>query len=121
MLVIATHVGPGIALWGWGFGFFCALLYLAFSAVCGAWIGITEEKARDITIGVVLLPGAFCFLGVAAAFYVWYTRQWNYAAAIGLFLVITLSLLSYLWFSTLHELHKIRRGDLPFEGRSVSN
>jgi uncharacterized membrane protein YfcA len=85
--------------------------------VTGAWIGISEQKAHDMTIGIYLLPLSMCGLGVAAAFYFWLNHHWNYGVCVALFLAIVALLLAYMWRSTVGELQRLRHGDVPFEGR----
>lgn len=119
--IVAVLGYPLQAFWGWGFGFFMSLMYLAIAAVTGAWIGITEQKARDMTIGVFLLPISIFLIGAAVAIYMMANHRWGYFAGVSLFLGIDLAFLFYLWQNTLIELHKMRHGDVPFEGRSMSN
>ena len=98
-------------------GFGSTLLYLALSLVTGAWIGVAEEKAHDMTIGVWLLPLSICGLAISAAFYCWLNRGWSYPACVALFLGIISLMLAWLWRSTIGELERLRHGDVPFEGR----
>jgi hypothetical protein len=105
----------GIGAWALGFG--STLLYLALALVTGAWIGISEQKAHDMTIGIYLLPLSMCGLGLAAAFYFWLNHRWSYPACVAVFLAIVVLLFAYMWRSTVGELQKLRHGDVPFEGR----
>lgn len=119
--LLAGLFDPFIALWAWAYGFFLSLVYLMMCMVVGMWIGITEVKARDMTIGVYLLPFSFCVIAAGCAFYTWRYWQWNYFQYNALFVSICLVLVFWLWSNAMKELHRMRRGDVPFEGRTVSN
>jgi hypothetical protein len=118
--ILATEVGVKFAFWGWGFGFFLSLMYLAMCAVTGMWIGITEVTARDMTIGVYLLPASFCVIGVGSAFYTARYWHWGYYAYTGVFVAICMTIILWLWANALKELNQMRHGDMAFEGRTMS-
>jgi hypothetical protein len=118
--ILATLVGVKFAFWGWGFGFFLSLMYLVMCTVTGMWIGITEVQARDMTIGVYLLPASFCVIGVGSAFYTARYWHWGYYAYTGVFVAICMTIIIWLWSNALKELNEMRHGDMAFEGRTMS-
>ncbi len=115
--ILASKGYAGAGFWGWGLGFGTSLLFLALSVVTGAWIGITEQKTHDMTIGVYMLPLSMCGVAMAAAFFFRLNRGWSYGACAAVFLALVAAQLLFLWRNTLTELHKLRHGDVPFEGR----
>jgi ABC-type Na+ efflux pump permease subunit len=119
--LLAGIYQPFPAFWGWAYGFFLSLMYLVMCAVVGMWIGITEIKARDMTIGVYLLPMSFCVIAAGCAFYAYRYWRWSYFQYNALFVAICLALIVWIFSNAMKELHRMRRGDVPFEGRSVSN
>jgi hypothetical protein len=119
--LLARMHGLFPAFWGWGYGFFLSLMYLAMCTVVGMWIGVTEIKARDMTIGVYLLPMSFCVVAAGCSYYAYRYWQWSYFRYNALFVSICLGLVAWLWQNAMKELHRMRRGDVPFEGRTVNN
>jgi hypothetical protein len=106
---------PGIAIWGWTLGFSMSLLYLLMGIACGAWIGLTEEKVRDVTFGLSLLPLAFYLVGIGAATLFHFYVKSSYPLSILIGFATNFCLLFFLWRSVIHALQRLRRGDIPFE------
>ncbi|MEP6755131.1 MAG: hypothetical protein ABJA67_06505 [Chthonomonadales bacterium] len=114
-------VGAKFALTGYFYGFFLSLLYILLCVVTGLWIGITEGRTRDVTIGVYLLPLSFCVIGAGSAFYTWRYWNWGFYAYNSLFVAITVGITIFMWRNSIKELNSMRVGDVPFEGRVVSS
>jgi hypothetical protein len=113
--ILAYLDRPGIAFWGWALGFSMSLLYLLMGIACGAWIGLTEEKVRDVTFGLSLMPAAFYLCGVGAAYLFYQYVRSSYPLAILIGFAVNYGLLVFLWQSVLRALQRMRRGDIPFE------
>lgn len=117
--ILAYLDRPGIAFWGWALGFSMSLLYLLMGIACGAWIGLTEEKVRDVTFGLSLLPAAFYLCGVGTAFLFYQYVKSSYPLALLIGFAVNYGLLFFLWQSVIRALERMRRGDIPLESFAI--
>ncbi len=109
---------PVAAVWGWALGFGSALLYLGLSAASGAWFGVTLERARDLSLAGLVPP---LWLMALAALGGFLTLRLGvpYLVSAVLFVVLLAASGTAAWALAVNKLERQRRGDLPFEGRTV--